>query len=67
MKALFYILILVFVAAIVISVYNLDFEHPLWTEINNYQWLTIAASVCGLLLSAIFLRYQTLKENLEKN
>lgn len=67
MKTLFYILILVFVAAIVISVYNLDFEHSLWSEINNYEWMTIAASVCGLLLSAIFLRYQTLKENLEKN
>lgn len=67
MKTLFYILILVFVAGIVISVYNLDFEHSLWSEINNYQWMTIAASVCGLLLSAIFLRYQTLKENLEKN
>ena len=64
MKGLFYILILVFVAAVAVSVYNLDFEEPLWSEVNNYQWMTIAASICGLLLSAIFLRYQTLKENL---
>lgn len=67
MKGLFYILFILFVGAIAFSVYNLEFNAPLFAKVNTYQWITIAASVCGLLLSAVFLRYQTLKENLEGN
>lgn len=66
MKELFYILSILFVGAIVFSVIQLDFEAQLWSSVNNYQWLTIAASLCGILLSFIFLRYQTLKENIVK-
>ena len=67
MKGLFYILFVLFIGAIVFSVVKLDFEASLWSSVNNFQWMTIGAAICGILLGSIFLRYQDLKENLEKN
>ncbi|MXV37179.1 hypothetical protein GO491_00600 [Flavobacteriaceae bacterium Ap0902] len=64
MKNFFYILSLIFIAAIVYSVMNMNFEVGLFSEDNLYQWLVIGAGICGLILSIIFVRYQVYKEKI---
>lgn len=65
MKNFFYILSIVFIAAILYSVMNMNFEVNLFSDENLYQWLVIGAGLCGLILSFIFTRYQTLKNNID--
>lgn len=65
MRNLFYTLFIIFFAAILVSLFQLDFQAALWSSANNFQWMTIGASVCGILLCVIFLKFQTLKENLK--
>lgn len=66
MRNLFYILFIIFFAAILVSLFQLDFQASLWSSANNFQWMTIAASVCGILMSVIFLKFDTLKENIRQ-
>ena len=68
MKGVIYFLVLLFITAIVVGVVKLEFDAKLFSKANLYQWLTIGASVCGLLLSFIFLRYEVLNQKLgQKN
>lgn len=66
MKGLMYFMVLLFIAAIVFGVVKLEFESRLFSKDNMYQWITIGAGLCGLLLSFIFIRYEVLKEKLKR-
>lgn len=66
MKRLMYFLVLLFIAAIVVGVVKLKFDSHLFAQDNLYQWITICAGACGLLLSFILIRYRTLKEKLNR-
>ena len=66
MKGFMYFMVLLFIAAIVFGVVKLEFEAALFSHDNLNQWLIIGAGICGLLLSFIILRYQVLKEKLNR-
>lgn len=67
MKGILYVLVVLFIAAMLLGFVKMDFEAKLFSQENLYQWLTIGASVCGLLLAFIFIRYLALKDNLRKD